>query len=84
VSAADRREELEAYVWRLFARRSKFPPGQLVASILVAADRYAEAVADERIAGHVTDRIHGPERLAEAVAESYRRRTVNASLGGIT
>jgi hypothetical protein len=77
VTAAARREQLEAYAWRLFARRSRYAPGQLVASVLAAADRYAEAVADERIAGRIADRIHGPERLAAAAADvaAHHRRT---------
>jgi hypothetical protein len=50
MTAAEDREELEAYVWRLFARRSKFPPGQLVTGVLAAADRYAAAAAAETLA----------------------------------
>jgi hypothetical protein len=39
--------------------------GRLLAKVVT----YAEAVADERIAGHVHDRAMGRERLAEAVDE---------------
>lgn len=65
MTAADEaREELEAAIWRT-------DPASLsaVRTILAAADRYAELAADERIAGRVTDRTRGPERLAAAVAD---------------
>ena len=64
MTAADAREELESAIWRI-------DPASIVAvvAVLAAADRYAEAVADERIAGHVADKIHGPERLAAAAAD---------------
>ena len=76
MSAADRREELEAIIWR--GRRLDHAT---VIAVLAAADRYAEAVADERIAGRVTDRTRAAamspdERLAAAaadVAAHYRR-----------
>jgi hypothetical protein len=67
VSAADKREELEARLWRLGLNAGD------VAELLAGADAYAEAVADERIAGRVVSRIQGRERLAVAVAEVARR-----------
>lgn len=74
MSAADVREELEALVHIELARAAKHGitagaeigrrlPFQV---ILTAVDRYAEAVADERIAGRVASISQGRERLAEA------------------
>jgi len=66
MTAADKREELEAAVWRRMPKA--MPRGAVqerVTAILAAADAYATAVADERIAGRVHDRTIGRERLAE-------------------
>ena len=75
MTAIEKREELEGYLWRLFARRRKAPEGQLVASVLAAADAYAEAVADqrvaERIAGIVADANPHRARLEACAAEKY-------------
>lgn len=71
MTADDAREALEAIVWR-----TRCVDQHAIIGILAAADRYAEAVADERIAGRVADRIRGPERRAAAaadVAAHYRR-----------
>lgn len=65
-AADDAREELEAAAWHA---SGPYPDIDLVAAVLRAADKYAEAVADERIAGRVTSRSQGRERLQEAVAE---------------
>ena len=64
MTADDAREELEAAIWGT-------DPASLgaVHAVLAAADRYAELVADERIAGRVFDRTRGAERLAAAVAD---------------
>lgn len=70
MSAADRREELEAAIWQRL--NPALGHGALTV-ILSYADDYAEAVADERITGHVTERATGRERLAEATAEAARR-----------
>ena len=70
MSAADKREDLEAAAWRA---SGPYPDTDLIAALLRAADAYAEAVADERIAGRVADRSHARERLEAAVAETYRR-----------
>jgi hypothetical protein len=70
MSAADAREELEAYVWRLFARRSTVPAGQLVESVLAAADKYAAQVAAGSVR-RVTEETAG--RAVRAEAEAFRR-----------
>lgn len=79
MSAADRREELEAAINAQITRAWKYGPDpkngrpRPVDVILAAADAYATAVADERIAGRVTERAKGRARLAEAAAETARR-----------
>jgi len=79
MSAADKREELEAAIRS--ARRDvgkcrNTGPCEFcetaLSTALAVADEYAEAVADERIAGHVASVRRGRERLAEAVAEKYQ------------
>lgn len=71
MSAADKREELEAVIWQQHAAHSHRTPVECrrcaaaVDATLAAADAYASAVADERIAGRVHDRTIGRERLAE-------------------
>ena len=73
MTAADKREELEAAIHAQLTRAWKygleFSPGNSrtrpADAILAAADAYASAVADERIAGRVHDRTIGRERLAE-------------------
>ena len=69
MTAADRREELEAIVWR-----TRAVDQHAVRGILAAADRYAEAVADDRIdrASAKLDAVLGPQRLARAVEEVIR------------
>lgn len=75
VSAAnDARERLEAAIWGVYNTGSVAPPVRVDAA-LRAAEKYAEAVADERIAGRVTSRSQGRERLQEAVAEIAGRTT---------
>lgn len=69
-AADDAREELEAAAWR--AASGDAHEHGAVTAVLAAADSYAEAVADERIAGRVTSRSQGRERLEEAAAEKYR------------
>ena len=69
MSAADKREELEAAAWHA---SGPYPDIDLIVAVLRAADAYAAAVADERIAGRVHDRTIGRERLdalAQSVAE---------------
>lgn len=76
MSAADAREQLEAAFWRNWpVHRNDFKrkSDRAIAEVLAAADIYAEAVADERIAGRVRERAAGRERLAEAAAEAARR-----------
>lgn len=82
MTAADRREELEAAIWHAMRSsgtcRATGPcPGcnSNVDDILAAADTYAEAVADDRITGRVTERATGRQRLAEAAAEVARGTT---------
>lgn len=58
------REEFEAAVWRALTLGPRW--SKAVESILSAADAYAEAVADERIAGR--------KRLAEAANEIAERK----------
>ena len=68
MSAADKREELEAAIWRAYPlpRVDAGPKHrERIEAALAAADEYAEAVADERIAGRVHDRTIGRDRLAE-------------------
>lgn len=65
MSAADKREELEAAAWQATTGVLPAHARKLVGAILAAADAYAAAVADERIAGRVHDRTIGRERLAE-------------------
>ena len=74
----DRREELEAALWRAANDIARCQAtGRCRAcetwmnAALAAADAYAEAVADDRIAGHVTSRAIGRERLDEAKAEKF-------------
>lgn len=69
--ADDARERLEAAIWRVSGTSRVAPPVRVDAA-LRAAEVYAEAVADERIAGRVTSRSQGRERLEEAAAEKYR------------
>lgn len=68
MSAADRREELEAAVWQ---RLNPALSGVAVAAILAAADRYADAARGEAIA-----RMTGAAaaRLVQAAAEAERVR----------
>lgn len=76
-AADDAREQMEATVHQQLARAAKhgITAGAQVGRrlpfqvILTAVDRYVEAAADERIAGHVHEKTIGRERLAEAVAE---------------
>lgn len=80
---AEAREELEAAAWHAMrshktctSKGSCSGCNSNVDDVLAAADRLAEAVADERIAGRVTSRSQGRERLAEVVAEAARKRGV--------
>jgi hypothetical protein len=81
VSAADAREELEAAVRLAITRNGKCKADgrctgceSNIDDALNAADAYAAAVADERIAGRVHDRVIGRERLAD----------LNAAVRGVT
>lgn len=76
MSAASARDELESAIWRassapVHATDRQHMSDEQVDAILAAADAYAEAVADDRIAGHVASRSQGRERLAEAAAEAH-------------
>jgi hypothetical protein len=71
VSADDAREQLEAAIWRA-TECSRSKRTAHVAAAMAFAYNYAEQVADERIAGRVTDRTRGPARLAEAMTEKYQ------------
>lgn len=70
MSAEGKREELEAAAWR---SSGPYPDVGLIAAILAAADDYATAVADERIAGRVSAKTQGRERLDEAAGEITRK-----------
>jgi len=61
MSAADKREELEARLWR-----HGLPPNA-VRVLLTVADEYAAEAAEAGSA----DSILGPRRLEEAAAEYY-------------
>lgn len=72
MSAADKREELEAAIRIVVANNGKCTVTGFceccennINAALRRADAYAAAVADERIAGRVHDRTIGRERLAE-------------------
>ena len=59
MSAQEAREALEAAIWHAVAAGT----AESVDTALGAADTYAEATADDRIAGHVAIREAGRERL---------------------
>jgi hypothetical protein len=74
VSAAEKREELEAAVHGALTgayRRGRTAATETITGpfaselILALADEYANAVADDWLAKHVYDTIAGRERLAE-------------------
>ena len=75
MSAADRREELEAAIWRANQVRQRDWHELAVKPVLAAAaadayaDAYADAAADERAAGQVVSRL-GRARLEQATAEA--------------
>jgi hypothetical protein len=70
VSADDAREQLEAVIWQ---NTGPYPDIDSICAILAAADTYAEAVADDRIAGRVNTSI-GRKRLELATAEKFKAR----------
>lgn len=69
MSAADASAALEAALWHV--NGISIPE---VDGVLALADKYAEAVADERLAGHVTARTRGRQRLTEATNEVRERK----------
>ena len=73
MSAAQAREQLEAAIWRA-ARCGPSRKPEHVLAAMAFADNYADQAADERAAGHVTERMAGRGRLAAVTAEYYGAR----------
>jgi hypothetical protein len=71
VTTADKRERLEAQVWRSWPRATRIH----VDAILGAADMYADARAEEKIARMTPEQWRARLRLAEAAAEADGRTT---------
>jgi DNA-binding XRE family transcriptional regulator len=65
VSAVQAREALEAAIWMAAATGT----AEAVDAALAVADAYAEAAADDRIAGHVASREAGQARLLALAGE---------------
>lgn len=76
MSAADRREELEALLWQRITPEAPGEPGRqkarkLVEDILAGADTYATALAAETLDGAVRDQRTRDRR--DRLAEAARR-----------
>lgn len=73
MTAADHaRDKLEAAIWGVYNTGS-VPPTVRVDAALRAAEKFADARAEEKIARMTPEQWHARLRLAEATAEADRK-----------